>query len=287
MPKPPRIDALDQMRFITQYFWQGCDAPFSVVVEFSQQPAGDVFLLLFSLDLDDILKSWLRPGNPRHANERRHGRKRPKGGNIFDVNEMLGGRARAEFGPYPGIDLPGSRALFRITDHIDRVNWTAAIIEAGPEWAFGTLWGIISSHPEVCPGLGWVDAGYFAPQPILGSVPLTSPFAFDHIYSKQFFEGPTPFVFTSFRKDFQVAATATITALTDVGCIAVQLLVRDDTDTTRGESQHVTLARGESATVTVSGKVSAGNFAYISRQNEFGSIDVSRLRVFAFEEEWF
>lgn len=287
MPTPPRIDILDQVKFITQYWWQGCDAPFSLIVQFSQQPAHDVQMLLFSLDWADILKAWLRPGGARERKPARHGKKHRNRGYNMDINELFGGKLRAAHGPYPGIDLPGSRMLFRISDQVDRFNWTAAIVESSAQLPFETLWGMLSAHPELCPQMIWVDAGRFEEQTFPGTFAETVPFGLIDYYSGNGVFGPDPFVFVSNQAELDVAFTGTVANHSGNMLTGFRFTLRGNTDTILAESSPVTLSPGESADLTLSGTLPKGVHGSICRSRIGGSAWGSHLRLLAFSNgQW-
>lgn len=286
MPRPPRIDDLDKISFVTNYFLQGCKPPYSLIVEFSQKPAKAAWLMILGVDLGDIMKAWLRPSRGRRRTPRRHGRKRPNGLRNLDVNELLGGDARRRFGPYPGIDLPGSRMLFRITDQIDNVNWSAAVLSGLTDIGFETLHGILSAHPEHCPGMAFVNAVKYIPQDIIGVAPPTLPIGWDEIESKQNFEGPVPFAMTTFQEDFSVAAEIHVRGDFDRDTVGLFFNLNQVGGAEIARSNVATLSPGQEITLTLSGEVPAGEFVYIGRTVVQGSIQIQHGSILGFAGTW-
>lgn len=284
MPQPPRIDILDKVHFITSYFWQGCDAPFSLLVEFSQEPRKDLWLMLFSIDLGDILKSWLRPGGARSRKSARHGKKHPFRNATLDINELMGGRARAAYGPYPGLALPGAKALFRITDQIDRINWTAAVVEGVTDVGFETLWGMISAHPELCPQMIWVDAGRVEEQVIPGIFAPSTPFGLIDYYSGNGVFGPDPFAFVSNQAELHVAFDGTVRGRSGGGVFDFRFTLRSLESGILAESSTVDLDFDESIHLTLSGTLPKGEIGSICRSVTSGSIGATDLRLLAYSK---
>lgn len=154
---PPVPGWLDRVNFITSFFWQGCDAPFTLFCEFAGPPAGRAVALLIGLDMDDIVKGFFRPAGLR---SHRHGRKGPrKKGRIPelpDVNDAIAKRVpgQAAFAGRPW----GSPTFyaFEISDVADRVAFNVAIVDIVSDTSYQALLGILSVDPSNCP---WVARG--------------------------------------------------------------------------------------------------------------------------------
>lgn len=286
MPRPPRADIVPQIKFITNYFWQGCEAPWELVVEFSQEPLKELFLILFWPDAEDLLKEWLRPGRGRQRNPARHGKKRRRFPGLPDPNDWVSANPRARAQAYPGIDLPGARALFKLTDVADRINITAAVVEGLSDVGFETLWGILSLHTENCPAIAYVNAHNPEGSTIVGVAPWSTPFPLPVIDNRQRFGGPEPFTFTTTVDDFNVVASGTVFALSSGGLKNWALTVGQSGKGIVARSNFVNIEQGESAQVSVYGTVEKGQAAYIARQNESGSAILYDLQMFAWSGQW-
>lgn len=272
MPTPPDVDDLDKINFITAYFWQGCAPPFWLFVEFAKEPAQDLLCILFLFDWQDILKDWLRPGTPRRRTPRRHGRKKRRRLPDLDPNEYVGSKARRSVGEFPGLDLPGARAVFYVSDVADRVAISAAVLEGVTDIGYEGLLGILSFDPNNCPGFAYVTASDPNSQDIVGVAPQTLPLTFEQIDNKQNFEGPSPVAVTTFVGDFTLAAHATITALSAGGAGAVGLTIRDENENIVAEGSTADLIQGESIDLTVSADCTAGEFYHVCRTCSHGSL---------------
>jgi hypothetical protein len=286
MPQPPQFDDLDEIKFITNYFLQGCVPPFNLLAEFSQEPLHDLYLLVGTFDIQDIVKSWLRPRRERYRSSKRHGRKRWGTRVVLDVNEYVSTRIRPDGDLYPGVKLPGSRAAFWITDQVDRLNFSAAIIEEATDVGFETLWGILSAHPEHCPNYAFVNAHQTGPQVFVGVAPPDLPIQFPVKDNGQFFEGPTPAVFTTFTGEFTACFSAEMTALSAGGVQNGRFTIRSGARGIIGESSHVNLGPGESITLNVSAECEPGEFVFCARSVTAGSIRVEHGKMFAFAGTW-
>lgn len=286
MPRAPQFDPLDEISFITNYFIQGCELPFNLFVQFSKEPAGDLLAMIISLDWEDILKDWLRPSGGRKRTPRRHGRKRPRGRISLDPNDYFGSKPRSIMAEYPGIKLPGARALFRITDKVDALNWNAAIIDGVTDIGFETLWGIISAHPELCPQMAYVNAHSEITQPMVGVAPPDLPISLGIKDNGQNFQGPLPFVMTTFAGPWTLAASANFTALSAGGMVNGALTIRSQSRGILGISNHATIGQGEDITLTASAEFEPGEWGFLARSVTSGSIDIRHATAFGFSGDW-
>lgn len=286
MPKPPRGDDLDNVSFIVNYFVQGCVPPYTLFAEFSHAPQKDLWLLLLSPDLEDIAKAWIRPGAERKRKPARHGRKHRMRGISLDPNDLMGGKARAAAHGYPGIKLPGAKALFRLSDHLDRLNFTAAIVEGVTDVGFETLWGILSAHPEHCPNMAFLNRSSRFRESHPGILPITDPFFLDRLDSAQLFTTASPSVFSSFAGDWTLTYETTIEPYSIGGCQNWRLLVRTDQRGTIATGNAYTLGRGEQGRPNISAEVKQGEFAYVSRSSQGGSVYLDFQKLFCFGGTW-
>lgn len=283
MPRPPRIDELDKVSFIVNYFAQGCEPPYKLFVEFSKAPLGDLFILLGGIDWQDILKSWLRPGGGRYRDPARHGKKKAGGRASFDINEYFGSRARARYGPYPGIKLPGAKAVFTVTDQLDRINFSAAVLEGLTDVGYDTLWGILSFHPEHCPGMGFVNAHNDEEQQILGVAPLNHPIFTPIVDSVQGFHVSTADAVTSLNGDFTLCFDADFYAWSSGGGIGIAASIWSDQRGHIASGNHADLDPGGRIHLSVSAEGKAGEWLWAARDNVSGSLEITNATIFGFQ----
>lgn len=154
MPKPPGFGGFTELRFITNYYLLGCSPPFDLVIETSKEPGLDLLLLFVGFDPEEWFQTLFEPGRGRNRQPSRKGRKRKPTPGIPDWNAYLAGRARQALPGFDGIQLPGSRWLFRLWGAADFVNFTAAVLEGVTEVAFAHLWGVFKVDPQNCAPLG-------------------------------------------------------------------------------------------------------------------------------------
>lgn len=150
---PPAIPGfLDRVNFIVNYWWQGCEAPFKLFVQFAGPPAGQAIALLIGLDMGDIVKEFFRPAGLRsHRHGRKGARKRAFPPELPDPNEEIGKRlpGQKEFAGRPY----GSPTffVFEVTDVADRVAFNLAIVDIVTETVYAGLLGIVSVNQSKCP----------------------------------------------------------------------------------------------------------------------------------------
>lgn len=285
MPKPPRPDAVDKISFITNYYIQGCQAPYSVWVEFSHDPIENLFLLFLAPDMTDIVKEWLRPSGGRQRRPGRHGRKSGRQQLSLDPNEMVSSYPRAGAPEYPGIKFPGAKAVFYLSDEIDKVNWSAAVVEGVSGAVFDVLWGVISVRPDLCPHMGWLDAGHFTDEAIVGSAPPTLPFGYTKIYSVQDFTPPNPWAFASPFGPAAVTYTANVRCATTNPIENFFFTLRNEAGEELARSGRADIEPGSNVDLTLSGELPMAEFGTICRTVDFGSALVSKSRLFCFTKK--
>lgn len=152
---PPVPGFINRVNFITSYFFQGCEAPFTLFCKFAAPPAGRAVAMLIGLDMGDIVKEFFRPAGLR---SHRHGRKGPRGRKglpeLPDPNDAIAKHIPGQgvFAGRPVGDL--TRWAFSISDNVDRVAWNLAIIDVVSDTVYQGLLGIISEDKENCPLVG-------------------------------------------------------------------------------------------------------------------------------------
>ena len=158
MPGPVPIDEFDKINFVLSAQRLGCQPPFNVQVKFAREPIGRLFLVMMTPDLDDMIKEWLRPGTDRYRKPARHGRKRNRIAMLTDPwNSVATSPIQAGKGIYPGIKLPGAKALFKVSDVADRVNWTSFLLESLVDIRFEQFLGALKLTKEGCENFAFVS----------------------------------------------------------------------------------------------------------------------------------
>lgn len=150
MPRPPKTDAFDDIRFITNYFLAGCTPPATLVIDLSAEPEKELLLLLLSADLFDIVQTVFSPVGGRKRRPGRHGRKSGRGKINFDANDLVGERIRADINPHNALNFKGTRIAFRLLNAYEGVAFTAALVEGVSDIGFEHLWGILAVNPNYC-----------------------------------------------------------------------------------------------------------------------------------------
>lgn len=150
MPKPPRIDPWDKVKFITNYFLTGCEPPQELVVDLSEEPKKDVLLLILSPDLFDISQAIVEPKKGRRRKPARHGRKRRRKIGIPDTSELIGQKARGFINPNNAFNFSATRLVFPLWNIWEGATFTAALLEGIVDIHYETLWGIMQVNNEEC-----------------------------------------------------------------------------------------------------------------------------------------
>lgn len=157
---PVPEDIVARVNFITAYWWQGCEAPFTLFCQFAGPPAGRAVAILLGLDAGDIVKEFFRPAGLR---SHRHGRKGPRGKknplDIPDPNAEIGKRlpGQKEFAGRP-FGSPTFYA-FAIDDISERVAINLAIVDVVSDTVYQGLLGILSLDKKACPWMARVSRG--------------------------------------------------------------------------------------------------------------------------------
>ena len=146
---------LDKVNFILEYYFSGCEAPWSIYADAAWPTAKELAIALVALSADDILKEIFRPKGLRSARHGRKGRKssgRPRG--IPDVNELIAQKSGARELTWDRKYGVGTAALYVGTDVIDRVNNTAFMVEGLTDLAYSAILGALEFNGANCSTLG-------------------------------------------------------------------------------------------------------------------------------------
>ena len=150
MPRPPKIDAFDDIRFITSYFLAGCTPPSTLVIDLSLEPEKELALLILTPDISDIVQEVIGPGSGRGRKPARHGKKHPRRLHFPDTSQLIGSRIRAKLNPFDALNFGATRFLFRLWNIYEGVSFTAAVVEGLTDIGFEHLWGILTVNPNYC-----------------------------------------------------------------------------------------------------------------------------------------
>lgn len=150
MARPPNIEALGKLNFITNYFLAGCTPPFFLFCEFAREPAKDLLLLFLLPDLTDIGQAIFDPKAGRRRKPGRHGRKRRRGGGFPDPSDLIGQRVRSVVNPHNALQFGPVNFAFRIWNRYEAVAITAAIIEGLSDTAYQGILGVLDIKPDHC-----------------------------------------------------------------------------------------------------------------------------------------
>lgn len=150
MPKPPDLGAFDDIKFITNYMLAGCEPPFWLFVEFSQEPAKDLGLILLVPEVEDIAQAIFDPHGGRRRKPARHGRKRRRRLGFPSADDIIGQRLRGRLNPGNVLNIGLFRRAFPILNIVEGFNFSAAVIEGVTDIGYEALWGILQADTQHC-----------------------------------------------------------------------------------------------------------------------------------------
>lgn len=150
MARPPDIDALGKLNFITNYFIAGCEPPLWLFLEFAQEPSQDLLLLFLLPDLTDIGQAIFDPQHGRRRKPGRHGRKKRRGPRFPDPSDVIGQRVRSVINPFNALKFGPVNWAFRIWNRFEAVAFTCAVIEGLADVGYEGILGILKHDPEHC-----------------------------------------------------------------------------------------------------------------------------------------
>ena len=282
MPRPPDIPDLAKVNFITAYMFQLCVPDFYAMVEFAKKPAGKLAMIVIGLDAEDMVKEWLRPGRGRQRKPARHGRKWPRIKFSWDLNDMVATQPRAMADSYPGIQLPGTRALFYLGDQFDRVAITAAVVEGVTDVGFQSLLGVIQSNPNNCPTLPYINRFAEFPVTIVGIEPWDTPVEADTLEGANLFTIGTPFRYRCDVSDWYLGWSAKVVALSAGGTNDWRPGIWSNERGLIAQGSAANLSQGGEQWVEVGADLAKGESAWPCRTNVSGTVELHGVRVFGF-----
>jgi len=283
VPKPPDHGDLFELKFITNVLMAGCAPPFDVIVEFSEEPGIELFMLLAGFDMFDILQGMFEPVKGRRRKPARHGRKRGRIRGLPDANDEIGRRLTPRELKEAFNRLPGARVAFRFINFTEFIGMGAAILEKSGDIAFNPFWGMFENDDLICydlPRLSRTRDSFF----IIGGLgpnpwPINiAPIDFNH----GFFDSP---FHTNCGVNCGVGLRATLwnNDLTSPRQGSL-ILGEPTTGTVWAESSWRTIGPGETISIDVSATVPAGHEVHWMYRNEGGAIQATDVNVLVFGE---
>lgn len=150
-----------ELNFVVSYWWNGCATPFNLMVECAREPAGEVALVFLSTGLDDIVRSFTRPGHGGHRRTSKKNRGNRKGyfKGVPEISDMVAGR-------FPGVEdwrkrdvQQGVRSLWKLDGLIQAVTWNVVVVELASDFTFKTVLGMLQLKQTKCdvPGRAYIQ----------------------------------------------------------------------------------------------------------------------------------
>lgn len=150
MPRPPDIDDFGKLNFIANYFLHGCTPPMFLFLQCANEPIHDLSMLLLFPDFVDIGQAIFDPKGGRRRKPGRHGRKSGRGPGFPDTSDMVGQKARGILNPHNALNFGPVNKVFRIVNVLERVAFTAAILEGVTDIGYEGLLGVLTVDPNHC-----------------------------------------------------------------------------------------------------------------------------------------
>lgn len=150
MPRPPNIDAIGKLNFITNYILHGCEPPSFLFIECAQEPAQDLLMLFLVPDFVDIGQAVFDPKAGRKRKPARHGRKKPGRRGFPDPSDVVGQRARGALNPHNALDFGPVNKAFRIWNKYEALAITVAVVEGVTDVGYSGLLGMLTIEPNRC-----------------------------------------------------------------------------------------------------------------------------------------
>lgn len=261
MPRPPEHEDFFGLKFITNVMFAGCSIPYDVIIEFSEEPQHDLFMLIAGINAFDIVQGMFNPTKGRRRKPARHGRKRGRFRGIPDVNDEIGRRlvpveirqALNRIGPY--------RIAFRLFNAYEGLNFAAAVAELSTQALVSGIWGAFMLDLDTCQNLP--RASRSRPEElIIGGVgPEFWPM---NLYIQDFENemNSTGLFMRCSVSDWGVGMRATVFNPQVDDEIEVTFRLSDGGSVTWAESSPVTIAPRATADVNVHANIPSGQSAY-------------------------
>lgn len=286
MPQPPQIDGVNAFKFITNYFLAGCEPPFDLFCQFSQEPAKDVLMLLLLPDLVDIGQAIFDPRGGRRRKPARHGRKKPFRLGFPDASDIIGQRTRGIINPDNVLSYGPFTRVFRVWNAYEGVAFSAAVIDGLSNVGYSGLWGILNFDPNHCRNLERLakhDDDFWTTGGPGGGV---HPVGIDIVDFNNGF-GHTNFACTTIDNKFQINFRAQFTNnRTDIRASG-RLGLENQTTGQVFTSNHFDLGPRETAVREVHGEFPAGDWCTWGFYDTSGFVDVYDRSILAYSEHNF
>lgn len=287
MPQPPQLDELTELSFITNYFIQGCEPPYWLLLKFSREPIHDLALLFLELNAFDIGQSIFGPKGSRKRTAARHGRKSRRFRGMPDPNDLVGDKIRTKIAPNEQFNWGPYRRAFKLLNLYERFNFSLAVVGGLTDVGFETLYGVLTFDELHCPGMAYLHRRYDGG---LTKIGVSSPFAAYNLATLeglQQFYSQDGFGWRTDAGDYTVGASGRVYATSDNDVVGFKLTIRGQGGELYGESSAVDIPRGQSVQLSVEAEVPVGVHTALCRDVEFGTTILYGPEAFAFVGTWF
>lgn len=150
MPRPVGNNFFDQVNFVTNYLLAGCGPEQDLIVELNTDAALNLFCILVTPDIQDIVQGFFSPKQGRNTKPNRHGRKRKGGIRFPDISDEIGKGLGGGRPAHLMNKIPGGRYILPGINFVEGIAITALIVEGVGDIVFDNLLGILELNPDHC-----------------------------------------------------------------------------------------------------------------------------------------
>lgn len=283
MPRPPQHENFFGLKFITNVMIAGCSIPYDIIVEFSEEPGTELFLIIAGLDAFDIVQGMFAPEKGRRRKPGRHGRKKLRPRGIPDINDEIGKRlvpheirgALNKLSPY--------RIAFRLFNAYEALNMASAVAELSTDAALAGIWGAFYLKHDTCMDFARLSRRNPLPLTVGGVGPYWTPVnCAVREFNIGFFDGN--FNTSTGGSNYGIGFRATISNWHDFQDRTVKLALINPLGGTYSESSEITIPAGGTRNLNVSASVPAGDGVAWVIHVESGFVELTDVNVLAYGE---
>lgn len=286
MVRPPAIDDLQKVNFITNYFMQGCVPPFWLFIECAQEPAREMLCLLLGLDMQDIVQAMFEPKGQRHRRQGRHGRKRKGKFGFPDISDMVGEKIRSHVNPHNALDFGPFRKLFKVVNVYEGWAFSTAVVEGMTDVGFEGILGVISADPDSCPNFGFFWSKVDGDEILLAIQQPWAPLNLVIDVQMQNFNKTTGFKVTNVHSDFTVAFACEVSGMFGERADAVSIALMNQDGVILAEDGPWDLAPGEVRPMRLNAEYNKDDLCVWVGRCEYGNVLVENCEAFGFQGTW-
>jgi len=224
MPKPPSW--IEEVKFLWNYLENPCHAPFWILIECALEPLEHLVWAWVSIDLNNIVTSFVRPKGLRSGRHGRKSRVKIPGSGIFELDEMIGGNL-------PGAEQMHGRQVSNGVQHLyiiesveERVLWYWMVVSTITDFFYEWASQIVKNDRSSCPNSIGMHR-YQNGSTLLAGYGWTPAFANGLYWSKGVNQGPSFCIVDDGPWTLMVSASGfkPVTVGRNIGQVGVRLVI--------------------------------------------------------------